>query len=381
MLSRTILMRLFFCLIATGCFVSTSYAQRGEEESAGIQIERIAISLRAPQEFHIPLKLRPAKSLHLVAQMDGAVNKIYFKAGDQVAAQTELIRFDSQERSIQLQIAQAEHALAQAEAKLAKGPEKAVADAKVKVARKKLDFAEFRDQQTIVLAPISGVLSEVNVVEGEYVRAGDLLAVVYEPQLLIAEVPVERGKVEPGATFSLQVEADVAEAKVDAILQPLESFDPLRELFVSVATAKLLVDSPDGKFQPGQGISSEMVPTHPVTEIPIESIQTDDENADSERMVQVIRDGFVRNLPIQMLGQVGQTHVFVSGRFTAADELIVSSSEDLLDGSWVRPMMVDEELASPTGRRTRSTTGRQSGTGSVLGPDGIRRPLYNKNSD
>ncbi|TWT55850.1 putative acetyl-CoA carboxylase biotin carboxyl carrier protein subunit [Thalassoglobus neptunius] len=366
-------------------FVSLSspiLAQRGDEELEGIEIERVAVSLKPPTDFRVPLRLEPSRTLRIVAPMDGVVEKVYFKAADSVRAQAEVIRFDSQQRQYELKIAQSEHELAKIEESLATDNQKKIAAARLDVARKKLDLAEFRSNSTVVHAAMDGVVSQRLVAEGQMVKAGDLLLVLVDPNELFVEIPIERGKVEAGTTIPVQVEDKQVDAKVDAILEPLPEFDPLRELFVSVATARLLLDASDGDLQSGQAVISEMIPRHPVAEIPITAIRTDVGSSDSERMIQVIRDGFVRSLPVQLLGQVGQTHVFVSARFNEGDEVILSASEELDDGSWVRPMLaIDEIEQTPSrgrpGRGGAATTGR----GSVMGPDGIRRPVYNPDSD
>jgi hypothetical protein len=79
-------------------------------------------------------------------------------------------------------------------------------------------------------------------------------------------------------------------------------------------------------------VYSDLIPRHPVVESPTAAIGN---SADGQRKVQVIREGFVRDVPVQLLGQSGDTHVFVTGRFGPTDELVVKSSAELLDGTRV----------------------------------------------
>jgi len=69
--------------------------------------------------------------------------------------------------------------------------------------------------------------------------------------------------------------------------------------------------------------------------------------------VQVVRDGFVRDVPVELLGAVGEERTIVTGAFGAGDELIVRSSQELLDGTQLvaRTELVEQPEATraPTG--------------------------------
>jgi len=332
-------------LIASICCLPARsvFAQDASDDSpTGVVIERAALALTPPEKYITALQLKPVRSLPVVAPTDGVVQDVFAKAGDSVRKQSELMRLDSQEFSLALKKAQANLELARLEASLSSTDpnSKKLAEAKSKVAQSELDLAQFRVDQTKLQSAIDGTISELHVTKGQYVRAGDLLAMVIDPTQLFVEIPVERGQTKAGETIQLAIESNFVDATVEAILPPLAEFDPLRELFVSVATARVVVDSQGGKFATGQSVSSRMIPRYPIAEIQTLAISTSTDDPDAERAVQVIRDGFVRSLPIQVLGQVGQTHVFVSARFAEGDELIVSSSKQLKDGSWVRPMLL-----------------------------------------
>ncbi|QDT33204.1 efflux RND transporter periplasmic adaptor subunit [Thalassoglobus polymorphus] len=329
-------------LWAFGNFPSEAYGQNAEDAPQGVSIERAALSLIAPEKFRVPLEVSPVRTLPVVSPMDGVVRDVFVKVGDSIQEQMEIIRLDSQVFAMELKRAQAVHEVAKIALAQATEPKaKQLLEAKLNVAKRELELAAFRSGQTILRTGLSGTVTELFVTPGQFVRAGDLLAKVVDPTQLYVQIPAERGSIEVGKTVPLTIEDQTADATVEAILPPLPEFNPLRELFVSVATARLVIDSKDGRFTPGQSVVSKMVPKFPVAEIQILALKTDTETPDSERMVQVIRDGFVRTIPVQVLGQVGQTHIFVSGRFSPNDELIISSSQSLEDGSWVRPMLLE----------------------------------------
>lgn len=344
--------------IALGLLATSLQAQPDATEPSGVVIERAALTLKSPEAFKVSLKLTPVRTLPVVAPMDGVVQSVFVKISDNVKSQAELLRLDSEELSLRLKRAQAVHEVAKLElGQATDAQQKKLLEAKLEVTKRELDLAQFHADQTILRSAIDGQVTEVHVTKGQFVRAGDLLAKVIDPNHLQVDVPVERDLVDVTKPFPVTIEGTTTQAQVEALLPPFPEFDPLRELFVSVATARLTLESSDGKFVPGQSVFSEMIPRHPVAEIQSIAIKTADNDPEAERMVQVIRDGFVRSLPIQLLGQVGETHVFVSARFSPADELIISSSEELADGSWIRPMLL-EEPEQPANRNRQQTAPR-----------------------
>src|SRR5690606_8099087 len=97
----------------------------------------------------------------------------------------------------------------------------------------------------------------------------------------------------------------------------------------------------------------------PVAEIPNEAISNSPEGA---RQVQVIRDGFVRNLAVDLLGAVGEQRTVISGRFNNTDELVVRSSEQLLDGTQVVPRTALEGSPDAAGRTAAGSQPRTGGS-------------------
>jgi hypothetical protein len=76
--------------------------------------------------------------------------------------------------------------------------------------------------------------------------------------------------------------------------------------------------------------------------------------------VQVIRDGFVRDVKVELLGQMGEDYVFVSGRFGLTDELVLKSSEPLLDGSRVMAQGQSQGAGSSPEPKGNAPAGRGS---------------------
>jgi membrane fusion protein (multidrug efflux system) len=287
---------------------------------------------RNPQTYQVPLHLDPVTSVELVAPLDGVVNHISVKPGDKIAAQAEATRLESTERQLELERARAEFQLAQLEQESAGSEGARLAAARLDVAKFGLQLAQHRLDQTTLRAPFNGTITRVHVVPGQFVRAGQSLATLADLTRLAVEMPIDRKAVNSGDSLTIKVEDATVNAQVEAVLPLAERFEPLRDLFLSIASGRLIVDNPAGQFHSGQTVYSEMIPRHPVVESPTAAIGN---SADGQRKVQVIREGFVRDVPVQLLGQSGDTHVFVTGRFGPTDELVVKSSAELLDGTRV----------------------------------------------
>jgi hypothetical protein len=107
-------------------------------------------------------------------------------------------------------------------------------------------------------------------------------------------------------------------------------------------------------------------------------------------MVQVIRNEYVTNVPVQVLGGLGPDRVQVSGLFRQMDALIVGSTVPLVPGTLVRfdegPAARGIEATSPNpahggldagitqpGGGVPSTSGRGTSAGDSY-PGGVRRP-------
>lgn len=310
---------------------SADDADSGPEHAV---IERMALELRDPREYQVPLHLDPVKSIELVARLDGVVNNVMVEPGESVTAQEEVVRMDSTIRQLEFERAQAAFHLAQLEnAAAAESQSSDVAAARLDVARLGLRLAEERLNETIVRANFNGTITDVHVTGGQFVRAGDPLVTLSDLTRFTVAVPVSRNDVSEGDSIDVRVEDRTVPGKVTQILPLSEKFEPLRELFMSVATARVEIGGNEG-LSSGQTVYSDMIPRHPVAEIPKAALLDTD---DGRQKVQVIREEYVRDVGVLLLGGSGEEHVFVSGRFGPADELVVKTSEPLLDGARVVP--------------------------------------------
>ena len=342
--------------------LAVSQEEEGSTPAAATQnqqavIERLPLVLRDPITYQTLLHLEPSVSIDVVTPIDGVVGSIQVETGKQYAKQSEAARLESTERQLELDRATAAFQAAQLEQQAADSALADVSAARVDVAKAELRLAEYRLEQAVLRIPFDGTVTAVHVVPGQFVRAGQPVLTIADLTRLAVDVPVDRNVVKAGDPLDLKVEATTAQGTVESIEPLQERFNPLRALFLSVATARVVIDNAGGKLSNGQTVHSDLIPKHPVTEVPTLALGNTPEG---ERRVQVIREGFVRDVGVVLLGQEGDEYVYVSGRFGPTDELVVKSSQELLDGMRVVPsagVSTDQNTGRNTNRPpTRTQT-------------------------
>lgn len=345
------------CLASCGLalFSWRSHAQDSRSESKGplpvaaagdqVIVKRDATHIEPSQKYRVTLSMEPIRSVTLTAPFDGIVRQAEGKQNGKVQAQTDVVRLDNTVSKLKVARADAAMKIALNEQKKAgdDDADKALAQAKVDLAKAEVDLAKYMLEQGNIRAPFAGEVQRLLVTEGQFVKAGDPLAIVVDNSKLRVEVPVERATAAPGKPMPLKIESTEVEAKVDTVL-PLDArFGALRDVFDSVASAILIVDNSDGKFKPGQSAYVPMIPRQPVTEVPSSAVGN---LSDGLRKVQVVRHGVVRDIPVLVMGGVGINRVFVSGAFAEGDEVIYELSHQLGDGFQLKQSAV----ATTTGK-------------------------------
>lgn len=337
------------CLASWGLalFSINSDGQESRSESKGalpvaaagdqVIVKREATHIEPPYKYKVPLSLEPIRSVILTAPFDGIVRQADGKPNSKVQAQTDIVRLDNTVAKLKLARADAALKIAIAEQKKDANEDelgKSLAQSKVDLAKAEADLAKYLLEQGSVRAPFTGEVQRLLVTEGQFVKAGDPLAIVVDNSKLKVEVPAERASATPGKTLPLKIENAEVEAKVETVL-PLDArFGALRDVFDSVASAVLIVENADGKFKPGQSAYVPLIPRQPVAEVPSSAVGN---LPDGQRKLQVVRHGVVRDIPILVMGSVGVNRVFVSGAFAEGDEVIYELSHQLGDGFQLKP--------------------------------------------
>jgi membrane fusion protein (multidrug efflux system) len=346
----------------SGATAAAGSAEKGEtpagapSEAAGqpgqVVIRRQRLHLRSPEKYQVSMHLEPVQTVRLAAPFDGTVKAVVHKPGEKLESGAETIRIDTTERQLLLEKAKALHKAAQLELEASRSGTggalaQQLAEVRVQAAKAELDLAVYRLEQGSVRMPFAGEVLRVEVADGQVVRAGETLAVVGDVSALRSDIPVDRNTVRPGQTLQIKVEDRTVPAKVEAILPLAARFEPLRELLPSAASAIVQFENGDGRLRPGQTLFSPLVPREPVTEVPNACLSN---VSDGTHKVQVLRDNVVRDVRIAALAPVGADRSFISGAFDPNDEVIVSASQELPDGTVVRtPRGALQEAAKPGG--------------------------------
>ena len=341
-----------------------------KEGELEVVIKREALKLTDPLSYRVSMHLNAVRTVELTAPVDGYVRAVAAKPGQKLKVQGEVVRLDDSRAALLLKKAKANLLAFQIEKKLAQAKNDAdlaaLADARLEAAQADLDLAQFESERLVVRGPFNGEIQRVDVVEGQFVRAGERLATLIDPSRLVVEVPVERASATPGSNVDIKVEETPVKARVETVIALAEKFDPLRELTVSPASAIVSVENTQGKLFAGQTVYSDLIPLAPVALVPSGSISNASEG---NRKVQVLRENVIRNLPVKILAKVGNDSVFVSGRFNDGDEVIVSTTRELADGTPLRALAAGASSV-PAGNNRTAT--RPGGAGKT--PTGVKKP-------
>jgi multidrug efflux system membrane fusion protein len=346
-------------------------ADNDEASELEVVIKREALKLTDPRTYNASMHLDAVKTVDLTAPVDGFVRAVSAKPGQKIKAQSEAVRLDETRAALILKRARANHQAAQIEKKLAQAKSDAdltaLAEARLDAAQADLELAQAESEMLVVRGPFNGEVQRVYVVEGQFVRAGEKLATLIDPSRLTVEVPVERSAAAPGSNIDIKVEETPVKARVESVIALAPRFDALRELLVSPASALVTIENTAGKFFAGQTVYSDLIPQTPVALVPSASISN---VPDGNRKVQVLRENVIRNLNVRILAKVGTDSVFVSGRFNEGDEVIVSSSRELADGTPLRALASSNASAGGSGRTgtTNAAPGKTSSTKKTNAP-------------
>src|SRR5271166_824883 len=209
--------------------------------------------------------------------------------------------------------------------------------AQLEAAQGKAELAQLELDRLTLRAPFAGRITALPVSSGQYVLKGTVIAELADVTSLKSLVPVDRRTVSDRADLKVFVEEQEQTAKVQSILPLPESYASLRELAAPFASAWVVVPNAKGELAPGLRVRSANLPITPIATVPKESLKAVEGPAGSSAStVQVLRNEYVTNVPVDVLGKMGPERLQVSGALRFTDALIVSSSVPLLPGTLVR---------------------------------------------
>jgi multidrug efflux pump subunit AcrA (membrane-fusion protein) len=345
-----------FWLAFSLCLLGGSAAM-GQSAATSARIETSALRLMEPDPYQVAAVLEPIRRVKLIAPFDGLIRTVDARLGAGVREGHDLVQFDPTEANARLKVATAR--LSGMKSGSGAGPGLEVGEAQVALAQAEVNRCSVR-------APFAGRVMDVPVYPGQYVLKGTTLVELADTSSLRAVLPVDRRSVATGSTITVAVEEQEVSGKVQAILPLPESFAVLRELATPFAAASVVFPNGKGQLDAGLRARPSGVPTSAIANVPRRAIRPDELRGAAGSMVQVIRNEYVTNVPVHVLGGIGAERVQVSGAFRPRDALVVGSSVPLIPGTLVR----FHEGAAARGIEATSPDPAHGGSDAGLTPPG-----------
>jgi multidrug efflux pump subunit AcrA (membrane-fusion protein) len=315
------------------CLIWTGLAS-GQTLPVSAKIEAVPLELTMPERYQTAPVLEPVRRVTLVAPKDGLVRSFSVQLGATVREAQEVAQLDRSEAAARLKVALAEVKEKQALVKRQARDE--VAQAQLEGAQARAELAQLELDRCTLHAPFAGRVMEIPVCSGQYVLKGTTILEIADVSSLKALHPVNRRSVKAGSALKVEVEDQEVAGKVQSILPLPDSFLMLRELVTPFAAAWVVLSNAKGELEPGLRLRSSFVPSRPIATVPKRAMKQESARGAEETIVQVLRNEYVTNVPVQVLGDIGPERVQISGGFRPADALIVGSSVPLLPGTLVR---------------------------------------------
>jgi membrane fusion protein (multidrug efflux system) len=345
---RTILYATLLMPLLTACGSETDASKDSETNQTPVKATSVQIQVVTPQDldeyFTLPGTLEAWEDLTLAAEISGPVDWVGPEEGATVEAGEAIMTIDSVSQKANLKSARVD-----AETKLASMrrieqlvDEKLVSeqehDANVnayEAARQNLKLAKIALEKSTVKAPVSGVLDRRFVERGEYIGAGDPVALVVQVDKLKALVEVPEKDVRylhKGEKVSvIQAQIDTGEElfRLGELVHLAYKADPQTRTY----RAKIEVDNQDGQLRPGMIIRIEAIRRHLWNSVAIPLYSVVD--LDGRKVVFVEDKGRARMRPVKIDRIIGDQVVIAEG-LDVNERLIVRGQQLLTDGAKVR---------------------------------------------
>jgi multidrug efflux pump subunit AcrA (membrane-fusion protein) len=307
----------------------------GQTVPTSARVESVPLELTMPERYQISEILEPIRRVTLIAPADGFIRSMESRLGASVRESQEIAQLDRNEASARLKMAAAEVKEKEAELRATTAAPDVVRS-QLEAAQARAELAQLALDRCTLRAPFAGRLVNLPVCAGQYVVKGTVIAELADISALKTLVPVDRRNVASGESLPVQIEGQPVGGMVQAILPLPNQFFILRELATPFAAAWVTVSNPKGELEPGLRVRPVTIPATPVATVPKRAVKHDGAGKTEGTMVQVIRNEYVTNVPVLVLGDTGPERTQITGLFRASDALIVSSSVPLLSGTLLR---------------------------------------------
>ncbi|MGQ9677843.1 MAG: efflux RND transporter periplasmic adaptor subunit [bacterium] len=315
--------------------------------------------------------LRAKKQVNLQAQLMGVVKKLFVQEGNFVRAGDTLLELERQAYEAQMVLARAQFTQiklkhARIESLFARGliaPEQFEAS-KATYEGAEAQFLQAQDQynKTIICAPISGIVSRVNIKEGETViigtmnNPGTVLLVIADLSQIEVLVEVDETDVldiTPGQSAEITVDAipdAILTGKVTRV-----GYMPVQKLLTGTEPGitfevTLVIDSSFGlPLRPGMTAHAEIITAQldSVITVPIQAVGRRKVAGRETETVFLVKNGRAVITPVKT-GKASDSDIEIIEGVGAGDEVITGPYKvltKLTDGQLVKPRRVKTETA------------------------------------
>ncbi len=310
-------------------------------------------------------KLRAESQVNLQAQVMGVVKRVRIQEGERVRKGDTLLELDRTSYAAQLALARAQFEQTQAkhirnETLFARGliaPEQYEASlAAYEVTRAQLEQAQDQFDKTVICAPISGTVTQLNIKEGETVLVGTM----NNPgtvMLVIADLSRMQAVVEVDETDVVSVKiGQAATVTVDALLDTTFSgrvtrvgYMPVQKLVTAEQSAtnfqvEITLDSTAPALRPGMNLQVEITTARldSVLVVPIQGVGRRKVKNRETETVFCVKNGRAVLVPVRT-GVASDTEIEIVEGLSPGDEVIIGPYKvlsKLTDGARVKPQLV-----------------------------------------
>ena len=312
-----------------------------KEETPAVKVVTMLIEKRELKDrINLPAMIESFEDLMVKSEVSGQIVDILVKEGEYVEKGQVLVKLDDRDYQLRLDSVEANYDLAQmeykrisalAEKKIAATTDLDKIDAQLKSLKSQLSETRLALERTMIKAPISGRLNEIEAKIGDWMGVDKPVAQILQIGNVKATVGIPESDV--AAVFDLK-EADVT----------IEALDNLtvkgKKIFLSrspgtmarLYNLELVIPNPDGRILPGMFARVEIVKkTYKDTAvIPLYSVITQND----EKYVYVEKNGKAEKRNVE-LGLLSDWEIQVKNGLEPGDRLVIVGHRNLDNGQKV----------------------------------------------
>lgn len=210
--------------------------------------------------------------------------------------------------------------------------------ARLRAAQAALRLAEAELQNTVITAPITGVVSHRHVDPGAYIADNTIIVTIVDMQTVKISAPISErdiGAIRPGMSARIRVDAYPQETFTGAVQRVSPTIDPASRS----GEVEIVVSNSDYRLKPGMFAKVTLIiqQKHDVVVIPRAALRTSAKGA----AVFVVADGKAHLRPVT-LGLQNDTDVEILDALTPGTDIILAGHHGLKDQAFVKVVQAKE---------------------------------------